>query len=116
MASLLMLTAAAALAVLVVLVLLGVWHYVVRPLLHAQHYRSQGLVVAPFFPVLGNLPEFISMRDTLPDAFYRTFEVWRERYGPNYVFFFGPEVRVVLDEPDVRSSSGLRWTGTPHVP
>ena len=116
MASLLLLAAAAALAVLVVVVLLGVWHFIVLPLLHAHHYRSQGLVIAPFFPVLGNLPEFIRMRDSLPDAFYKTFEVWRERYGPNYVFFFGSEVRVVLDEPDVRSVTGWRWTRDARCP
>ena len=82
-------------------IFLSVWYFVLRPLLTARHYWSQGLRVTRFLPVVGDLAELIRHRENLHDAFYKTFEIWRERYGSTYVFFFGSDVRIMLHEPDV---------------
>ena len=77
------------------------WAFVARPLMLANHYRAQGLKVLPFFPLVGNMIELMRQRNQVVDAYYKTFREWEERYGTPCVFFSGPEVRVLISDPDL---------------
>lgn len=91
----------AAAVVVIALVATALWACVARPLMLAHHYRSQGLGVLPFIPVVGNMGEVISKNNSLVESYFKTFRGWEERYGAPCVFFNGPEVRVLISDPDL---------------